>query len=181
MKEIKNVCVYCASSSEIASCYVDAADRLGKILGYHKLRTITGGGVRGLMKVVEDAALKAGGDVLGIIPRFMVEAHWEHSGIELLQVESMSERKSLLNKMADAIIVLPGGYGTLDELGESLTLKQLGLIDVPIILLNTNNFYDALIKQMDVALKQHFMRDKRGQLFVVAQTPEEINEQLNQR
>ena len=181
MKEIKNVCVYCASSSRIASCYVEAADKVGRILGQNHLCVITGGGTHGLMRTVEDAALEAGGDVLGIIPRFMVDAHWEHSGIRLVQVESMSDRKDMLNKMADAIVVLPGGYGTLDELGESLTLKQLGIIDVPIILLNTNNFYDSLIKQMQVALEQHFMRDNNKQLFVVAKTPEEINEHLNRR
>jgi len=179
MKEIKNVCVYCASSTRIASCYVEAADQLGQILGNHHLRVITGGGIHGLMKTVEEAAMRTGAEVYGIIPHFMVEQHWEHPNItKLIEVNNMSDRKNLMNKMADAIVVLPGGCGTLDELTEAITLKQLGHFDGPIVILNINCYYDALIAQLQTALNQHFMGEIHSQLWSVANNTDEVINQI---
>ena len=117
MNKINSVCVYCASSTKIDSVYFDAARELGTLLGQRQIRLINGAGNMGLMSAVSDAALWAGGEVTGVIPRFMVEQGWHHTGLtQLVEVESMHQRKKTMADLSDAVIALPGGCGTLEEL-----------------------------------------------------------------
>ena len=135
MNQINSVCVYSASSTKIDAVYFQAAETLGRLFAEHHIRLINGAGSIGLMCSVADAVLKNGGEVTGVIPRFMVEQNWHHTGLtELIEVESMHERKQKMANLSDGIIALPGGCGTLEELLEIITWKQLGLYLNPIII-----------------------------------------------
>lgn len=137
MNKIASVCVYSASSTKIDPVYFDTAYELGTLLGQQHIRLINGAGNMGLMSAVSDAALAAGGEVTGVIPRFMVEQGWHHTGLtRLVEVESMHERKKMMADLSDAVIALPGGCGTLEELLEIITWKQLGLYLNPVVILN---------------------------------------------
>lgn len=150
MNQINSVCVYSASSTKIDAVYFQAAETLGRLLAEHHIRLINGAGSIGLMCSVADAVLKNGGEVTGVIPRFMVEQNWHHTGLtELIEVESMHERKQKMANLSDGIIALPGGCGTLEELLEIITWKQLGLYLNPIIILNTNRFFDPLLEMLE--------------------------------
>ena len=174
MNDIKTVCVYSASSTKIPEIYFQAADELGRLLGERGLRVVNGAGNIGLMRAVSDATLAAGGTVTGIIPRFMVEQGWYHDGLtELIVTETMHERKRRMADLADAVIALPGGCGTFEELLEIITWKQLGLFANPIVILNTDSYYDALLALFERAVKENFMRDQHTGMWAVAQTPEE--------
>ena len=140
--KITSVCVYCASSTQVASAYREAATELGHLLGERNLRVINGAGNSGLMCAVSDAALAAGGTVTGVIPRFMVEQDWCHKGLtDLVEVDSMHERKQRMADLSDAVIALPGGCGTLEELLEVITWKQLGLYLNTDVILDNVRFY----------------------------------------
>lgn len=174
MNNIKTVCVYSASSTKIPEVYFRAADELGRLLGNRGLRIVNGAGNIGLMRAVSDATLAAGGTVTGIIPRFMVEQGWYHDGLtELIVTETMHERKRRMADLADAVIALPGGCGTFEELLEIITWKQLGLFANPIVILNTDGYYDALLALFERAVRENFMRDQHSGMWAVAQTPEE--------
>lgn len=125
---IQTICIYCASSTQIDPVYFDHARLLGRQLAEAHIRIVNGAGNIGLMGAVSDAALEAGGEVTGVIPRFMVEQGWNHTGLtETIVVNDMHERKQTMARLSDAVIALPGGYGTLEELLEIITWKQLGL------------------------------------------------------
>lgn len=174
MNEINSVCVYSASSTQINPVYFRAAEELGRLLAGHHIRLINGAGCIGLMRSVADAVLENGGEVTGVIPHFMVEQNWHHTGLtELIEVDSMHERKQKMAAMSDGIIALAGGCGTLEELLEIITWKQLGLYLNPIVILNTNNFFDPLLQMLEKAIKENFMRPQHGDIWKVAQTPEE--------
>lgn len=174
MNQIHSVCVYSASSTKINPVYFKAAEKLGGLLAEHHIRLINGAGSIGLMRAVADAVLKNGGEVTGVIPRFMVEQNWQHTGLtELIEVESMHERKQKMANLSDGIIALPGGCGTLEELLEIITWKQLGLYLNPIIILNANGFFDPLLEMLGKAIDENFMRQQHGDIWKVAQTPEE--------
>lgn len=177
MNQITSVCVYCASSTKIDQIYFDAAVRLGQLLATRHIRLINGAGNIGLMRSVADAVLQNGGEVTGVIPHFMVEQGWHHTGLtELIEVDSMHERKRLMAEKSDAVIALPGGCGTLEELLEIITWKQLGLYLNPIVILNTNGFFDPLLDQLKRAIDENFMRRQHGDIWHVAATPEEAVE-----
>ena len=174
MNQINSVCVYSASSTKIDPVYFQAAEELGRLLAEHHIRLINGAGSIGLMCSVADAVLKNGGEVTGVIPHFMVEQNWHHTGLtELIEVESMHERKQKMANLSDGIIALPGGCGTLEELLEIITWKQLGLYLNPIIILNVNEFFDPLLEMLEKAIEENFMRQQHGDIWKVAQTPEE--------
>lgn len=174
MNNITSVCVYSASSTKIDQTYFNAATELGQLLARKEIRLINGAGSIGLMRAVADASLQAGGKVTGVIPRFMVEQNWHHKGLtKLVEVDSMHERKQLMADLSDGIIALPGGCGTLEELLEIITWKQLGLYFNPIVILNINNFFDPLLAQLNEAVEQNFMRPQHAAIWNVAQTPEE--------
>ena len=159
MNQINSVCVYSASSSKIDKVYFEAAGRLGKLLAERRIRLVNGA------------------EVTGVIPRFMVEQGWHHTGLtRLVEVESMHERKQLMADLSDAVIALPGGCGTLEELLEVITWKQLGLYLNPIVILNTNDFFDPLLDQLKRAIDENFMRRQHGDIWHVAATPEEAVE-----
>ncbi|MDR1096595.1 MAG: TIGR00730 family Rossman fold protein [Tannerella sp.] len=172
---IQSVCIYCASSADIDTPYVKDAERLGALLGQRSMHVINGGGSIGLMRAVSDATLKAGGTVTGIIPRFMVESGWCHDGLTaLIRTETMHERKQMMAGLSDAAIALPGGYGTLEELLEIITWRQLGLYKKPVIILNTNSYYDPLLEMFSRATRENFIRAGHASLWQVAKTPEEV-------
>lgn len=179
MNNIKSVCVYCASSTKIDQTYFYAAEQLGHLLGKKNIRLINGAGNIGLMRAVSDATLAAGGEVTGVIPRFMVEQGWQHNGLtELIEVENMHERKQTMARLSDAVIALPGGVGTLEELLEIITWKQLGLYPNPIVILNTNNYFAPLLAMLEKAIDQHFMRRQHGEIWKVVCAPEEAVEAI---
>lgn len=179
MNQINSVCVYSASSTKIDAVYFQAAEALGRLLAEHRIRLINGAGNLGLMRSVADAVLKSGGEVTGVIPHFMVEQNWHHTGLtELIEVESMHERKQKMANLSDGIIALPGGCGTLEELLEIITWKQLGLYLNPIIVLNVNGFFDPLLEMFEKAIEENFMRQQHRDIWKVARTPEEAVELL---
>lgn len=174
MNTLKNVCVYSASSTQIDPIYFQAADTLGRLLAQKGINLINGAGCLGLMSRISDAALATGGTVTGIIPHFMVEQNWHHKGLtHLIETETMHERKRMMADLSDGIIALPGGCGTMEELLEIITWKQLGLYLKPIVILNTNGFYNPLLEMLERAIGQHFMRRQHGSIWQVAQTPDE--------
>ena len=174
-----SVCVYCASSTQIDDKYFRAAEELGHLIAEHGLTLITGAGKLGLMNTIENAALEAGGKVTGVIPSFMVREGWHHEGLtELIETPSMHERKQTMANLSDGIIALPGGCGTLEELLEIITWKQLGLYVNPIVILNIDGFYDALLAQLEKAVEENFMRAIHADIWKVATTPAEAMELL---
>ena len=179
MNYINKVCVYSASSTQIDEAYFSAARTLGTLLAERGISLINGAGKMGLMAAVTDAVMQHGGEAIGVIPRFMVEQGWHHTGMsQLLVVNDMHERKQTMAKLSDAVIALPGGCGTLEELLEVITWKQLGLYLNPIILLNTKGYFTPLLEMMQRAVDEHFMRIQHAAIWRVAQTPEEAVEML---
>lgn len=170
----KTICVYCASSSKVDSLYFETATRLGMLIAHKNITLVTGGGCQGLMCAIEDGALHEGGNVIGIIPRFMVDLGWHHRNLTELRITSdMHERKKTMANLADAVIALPGGCGTMEELLEVITWKQLGLYSNPIVILNTKGYYNSLIEQLKRAVDTHFMGEIHCNIWSVASTPEE--------
>ena len=170
----KTICVYCASSSRVDSLYFEAATRLGSLIAQKGMTLVTGGGCQGLMCAVENGALENGGKAIGVIPRFMVDCGWQHTGLTELRITAdMHERKKMMADLADAVIALPGGCGTMEELMEIITWKQLGLYLNPIIILNTGGYYTPLIEQLERAVETNFMGEIHSKIWSVASTPEE--------
>ena len=179
MHEIKNVCVYSASSTQIAPVYFQVAEELGRLLAEKHINLINGAGCIGLMAATSNAALAAGGTVTGVIPRFMVEQGWHHQGLtRLVETETMHERKQLMADLSDGVIALPGGCGTLEELLEIITWKQLGLYLKPIVILNIDGYYDPLIAMLQNAINGNFMRKEHEVIWQVATTAQEAVECL---
>lgn len=174
MKERKSICVYCASSTQIDEAYFCDATRLGELMAEKDITLVNGAGNMGLMGASADGCLSRGGKTLGVIPEFMIKEGWNHKGMtELVVTADMHERQATMAERSDAAIVLPGGCGTFAELFELITWKQLGLYLKPIILLNTNGYYDALQEVLRQAVEQNFMRDVHANLWLMAETPEE--------
>lgn len=172
---IKKVCVYCASSSKVNSQYVETARKLGKILAENDLELVYGGGSVGLMGVLADSVLENGGRVTGVIPHFMVEVEWQHNGLtELVLTETMHERKEKMAELADAVVALPGGCGTMEELLEMITWKQLGIHSQPIVIVNVNEYYTHLLAQFQQAADELFMRPQHLEMWSVVTDADEV-------
>ena len=179
MNNIHSVAVYCASSTKIKEVYYEAARQLGRGLGRRGITLINGAGNMGLMQASSDACLEAGGRVVGVIPTFMIEQGWHHTGLtELIETPDMASRKQRINDMSDAAIVLPGGCGTLDELFEIVTLKQLGVYLKPIVILNVAGYYDDLLRHLQRTIEENFMRPEHAGIWRVATTAEEAIEMV---
>jgi uncharacterized protein (TIGR00730 family) len=179
MSSLQRVCIFCASSPEIDSVYFDAAGRLARILVENNIAVNYGGGGKGLMGHLADNILAGGGSIRGYIPAFMKEMEWQHGKVDsMVTVRDMHERKYLMRKDSDAIIALPGGVGTLEELMEVITLKQLGKYLKPIIIINTAGFYTPLIGLMQRMIDMKFMRDIHIDLWQVVSEPEEVMEAI---
>jgi uncharacterized protein (TIGR00730 family) len=175
-----NVCVFASSSSRIDKVYSDAASQLGKLLAEAGMTIVYGGGGIGLMGKLADAALEKGGTVTGVIPAFMKAEGWGHDLVkEMIVTTDMGERKKWMFDRADAVVALPGGIGTLEELTEAITLKQLGLYKGPIIILNTSGFYKLLIEFLDTLIAGHFLRLEHKDIWQIVNTPEEVINALN--
>ena len=169
------ICVFASSSSRIDNEYATAATSLGILLAQAKMDVVYGGGGIGLMGKLADAVIENGGRITGVIPSFMKDEGWDHSAVSKMIVTSdMGERKKQMFAMADAIVALPGGVGTLEELTEALTLKQLGLYKGPIIILNTLNFYKSFIDFLDHMISGHFLRYEHKGMWEIANTTEEV-------
>lgn len=170
-----NVCVFCGSGSGFNPVYSKSARKLGSLLAQASVRLVYGGGNIGLMGTVADAVMEAGGKVTGVIPAFLLDKEVGHRGITDLEVvESMHQRKQRMADLSDAFIALPGGWGTLEELSEMLTWKQLGLITQPVALLNTNQFFDPLLNQMRLMVKEGFLLSGNFNSLHVENTPEKL-------
>ena len=159
--------------------YADAARDLGIQLAERGIGVVYGGGKVGLMGVIADSALAAGGEVIGVMPRALIDREIGHGGLtELRVVESMHERKALMAELADAFIALPGGIGTLEELIEVYTWSQLGIHDKACGVLNVAGYYDALARFLDHAVTAGFLRPQHRETLAVADTPAELLEAL---
>lgn len=174
MADLK-VCVFCASSGKCDAAYLDAARRLGLHLARHRVTLVYGGGGAGAMESLANGVLEAGGAVIGIIPRFMVELEWGHKQLtELHIVEDMRQRKHQMLGGADAVVALPGGCGTLEELFETMTLKRLGQYLGPIILVNTRGFYDRVVAALEHCITERFMDTRHREMWTMVYEPEEV-------
>lgn len=169
------ICVYCASSERVDPVYLDAAFRLGATIARAGGTVVYGGGGKGLMAAVADGALSEGGDVVGIIPRFMIDVEWQHPGVANLEiVEDMRERKHRLLTHSDAVVAMPGGCGTLEELFEAITLKRLALYFNPIVLLNTRGFYDPLQAFMRNVIAERFMNPEHLDMWSLVDEVDDV-------
>ncbi len=165
---VKTVCVYCASSSKADVVYINAAQEFGSILAANGIKCIYGAGETGLMGALADGVLGGGGYITGIIPQFMCDENWHHKTIsECIVTKSMHERKEKMAFMADAVVALPGGCGTMEELLEAITWKQLGLYVHPIVIVNINHYFDPLLTMLEKAVKENFMRAEHGAMWEV--------------
>lgn len=174
MMKNRTICVYCASSGDIAKHYKDEAFSLGRKIAAQGWDLVNGAGNEGLMKAVSDGALSVGGTVVGVIPDFMVEAGWCHEGLtRLVRTDDMHERKHLMAELADACVALPGGCGTMEELMEIITWKTLGIYPKPVVILNTDGYYTPLLDMLRKAVDERFMKEKNADAWSVASTPEE--------
>ncbi len=176
---MKSILVYCGANSGKNPAFKEAAEALGARFAKDGIRLVYGAGSVGLMGVVADAALANGGKVTGVIPDFLVKMEVGHKGLsEIHVVESMHERKALMEKLCDGIITLPGGYGSIDELFEILTWAQLGLHKKPIGILNVNGFYDFLLKQLEVMVQEGFLKQESRDLLIVSDNMDNLLEQM---
>lgn len=174
---MKHIAVYCASSTQIDERYFQVAREVGTLLAQHGVCMVNGAGNLGLMQASSDACLEAGGQVVGVIPTFMIEQNWHHTGLtQLIETPDMHTRKKAIADMTDGCIALPGGCGTLEELLEVITWKQLGLYLNPIVILNLNGYYDSLLQQLDRAVEENFMRMQHRDIWRVATTAQEAVE-----
>jgi hypothetical protein len=177
---IRNIAVFCASANGAQPVYRTAAEELGRALATHNIGLIYGGSNVGLMKVVAEAALAADGRVIGVIPEVLVDLEVAHHGITELHVTStMHTRKALIGEKADAFLALPGGFGTLEELFEVLAWHTLKIHAKPILLLNTNGFYDKLLIFLDHCVAEGMLKPKSRELLVVVDTVEDVLAQLS--
>jgi uncharacterized protein (TIGR00730 family) len=169
------VCVYCASSNACDPKYHEVARRLGGLLASAGCALVYGGGRAGSMGALADGALAHGGRVVGIIPRFMRELEWGHEELtELHVVEDMRTRKHEMLARSSAVVALAGGCGTFEELMEAVTLKRLGLYLGPIVIVNTDGYYDPMLEQFARAIEGRFMDARHGAMWQVVAEPEEV-------
>jgi uncharacterized protein (TIGR00730 family) len=176
---IKNVCVYSSSSNILSQIYYQVAQELGMLMGKEGFNLIYGGGTLGTMYANANAVKDFGGKVIGVIPKKLHSLGIENQDCEqLIVTKCMRSRKDKLDKLADAAIALAGGFGTLEELSEMITQKQLGYNDKAIVILNTNGFYDDLLKFFEKMIKENFANQTSNQLFFVATTPTEVIDYL---
>jgi uncharacterized protein (TIGR00730 family) len=176
---MKSLCVFCGSSPGNRPAYAELAVRTGELIARSGLSLVYGGGRVGLMGTLADAALAAGGRVVGVIPQMLIDREVGHAGLSQLHVvRTMSERKLLMGDLADAFLALPGGIGTMDELFEAWTWTQLGLHRKPCALLNLDGYYDPLIAFLDHAVAEGFLEPRYRAALLVATRLENALEQL---
>ncbi|MSP68504.1 MAG: TIGR00730 family Rossman fold protein [Alphaproteobacteria bacterium] len=171
MVPLKSLCVYCGSSNRIAHVYREAAAELGRTVAEAGIRLVFGGGRVGLMGVVADAALAAGGHVIGVVPRHLQDLEVAHEGVtELRIVDSMHTRKRMMFDLADAFVALPGGFGTLDEMFEIITWRQLRLHEKPLVLVDVAGYWGPLRAMVEEIVTQGFARPEHGAMLTVVES-----------
>jgi len=169
------ICVYCASSRSCDPEYHRAAHRLGSLLARRSWSVVYGGGAYGSMGALADGAIAGGGKITGVIPNFMKELEWAHGGLsELRVVEDMRTRKHLMLSESDAVVALPGGSGTLEELFEAITLKRLGIYLNPIVVVNMRGFYEPLLALLEQCIRERFMDRQHEAMWTVVSDVEEV-------
>jgi hypothetical protein len=172
---IKNVCVYCASSQDIDKAYFHATEQLAALLVKHNINIVFGGGATGLMGCLANTVIANHGNIKGIMPQFMKDVEWAHNDVQDFEFTlTMHERKAKLVENVDAIIALPGGCGTLEELLEAITWKRLGHLAQPIVILNTNGYYDPLRLMLEKSIDEGFMAENHRQLWQFVDHPEQV-------
>ena len=174
MSTLQRVCVYCASSRQCDTAFHDGARQVGAALAGGGLTVVYGGGAVGSMGALADGALAAGGRVIGVLPRFMQELEWGHPAIPLQIVADMHERKRTMLELSQAVVALPGGCGTWEELLEAMAWKRLGLWNGPIVILNQDGFYDPLIQLLARAIHDRFMDPRHRALWSAVPTADEV-------
>jgi len=179
---MKRLCVFCGSTKGNLATYEQVARQLGQLLIQREIGLVYGGGNIGLMGVIAETVLKAGGDVVGIIPAALAEKELAFQELtDLRIVQTMHERKALMEQLSDGFIALPGGYGTLEEICEMVTWAQLGIHHKPCGLLNVGGFYDSLLAFMDHQVQQGFVTSTNRTLILQHQDPEQLLDQMNER
>lgn len=169
------ICIYGASSNAIDKSFLDAGESLGKAIAQHNHSVVFGGGAAGLMGAVARGAHSANGEIIGICPSFFnVDGALFTDCTEMIYTETMRERKKLLEEMSDAFIITPGGIGTFDEFFEIYTLRQLGCHKKPIVIYNTNGYYNSLIDMLNNAIQKSFMPQTNMDLLFISDNPNEI-------
>ncbi len=178
---MKSIAIFCGSSNGSEEVYRSQAMLLGETLAQRNIRIVYGGAKVGLMGAVADAALNAGGNVVGVLPHFLRTKEIKHERLsELIMVESMHERKTKMHELSDGFIALPGGFGTLEELFEILTWAQLGLHKKPVGLLNVNGFYDSLQHLLDTMVEKGFLKEINYSMLLIGNDIAELLEKMNQ-
>ena len=180
MENLKSLCVYCGSNFNGDLYLKQAVEILAKEMAENNIKLIFGGGSVGVMGLIANAILKNGGEAIGIIPQFLMDKEVGHKGLtEMIVTENMHQRKQKMADLSDGFLVLPGGFGTLEEFFEVLTWLQLGLHQKAIGVLNVGGFYDFLFKQMDVMVEQRFLKQINRDLVIDESDPIEIIKKMN--
>ncbi|MFK8005758.1 MAG: TIGR00730 family Rossman fold protein [Saprospiraceae bacterium] len=176
---INKVTIYCSSSNSLPPKYYRETKRIGQLLAKENITIIYGGGSSGLMGTLADSALENDGKVIGVIPRFMKAVEWDHKGVSLLiETEDMAERKKILIEGTDAVIALPGGVGTFEELFEVLSAKRLGLFTKPIIIYNFQGFYNPIIEMLETCVEENFMGKQHRDIWTEVTQLEDLIEAM---
>ena len=169
------VCVYCSSSSKIDKIYFEATEKLAKEFIKENVQVVYGGGGNGLMGHLADTIIDNGANIKGISPKFMQDIEWTHKRLTDLEIVStMHERKTKFLENIDAVVALPGGCGTLDELIEAITWKRLGIFTKPVVIINTNGFYDPLQEMLERCVSQNFMDKRHLEMWSIVEDPTEV-------
>lgn len=172
---MKRIAVFCGSSTGFKSIYADDAKKLGIYMAKNNIGLVYGGGKIGMMGVLADAVLENKGEVIGVIPDMLRHEEVAHTKItEMIVTKKMSKRKVTISKLVDGYIALAGGFGTLDEIFEAMTLGQLGIEKKPVGILNTNGYFDHLLKQLDVMVQEGFLKSSNRNMIIVSNSVEEL-------
>lgn len=172
---MKQIAVFCGASKGFKPIYREQAVALGKYLAARKISMVFGGGKIGMMGAIADAMIANGGEVIGVIPHLLRHEEVVHNAVEKMHiVDSMSQRKVLISKNVDAYIALAGGFGTLDEIFEALTLGQLGIETKPVGILNTEGFFNPLLLQLDKMVAEGFLKQENRDMLIVSESIEEL-------
>ncbi|HKT12172.1 MAG TPA: TIGR00730 family Rossman fold protein [Terriglobia bacterium] len=176
----RKVCVYCGSSRRCDAAYLSAAEQLGRVLAKNNFTVVYGGGAAGSMNSLAEGVMAERGRLVGVIPEFMVKLEWVNPRLaETIVVRDMHERKKRMIDGVDAVIALPGGCGTLEELMEAITWKRLGLYLGAIVILNTQSFYQPLVRLLDQCIDERFMDSRHARMWSVVAEPEEVPEAIS--
>jgi len=177
---MERIAVFCGSSTGFNSIYADDAKKLGVYMAKNNIGLVYGGGKIGIMGAIADAVLENKGEVIGVIPDMLRHAEVAHTKItEMIVTQKMSKRKVTISKLVSGYIALAGGFGTLDEIFEAMTLGQLGIENKPVGILNTNGYFDHILKQLDVMVKEGFLKSSNRNMILVSNSVEELIFKMN--